>query len=115
MRGRNATPLVVTLATPFVEIQHADLGNRPPAIRLGVLYAMAYLVVTVLLFIWGVPRLNEFVTTVLKLMALCSVFPRWINPAYSHCCPSRPSFRYIRLLVVANTGGLLPDSVILTT
>jgi hypothetical protein len=60
------TPLVVTLATPFVEVQHADLGDRPSVIRFMVLYAMAYLVLTVLLFIWGGPRLDEFGTNVLK-------------------------------------------------
>ena len=73
--AESANPLVVTLATPFIEVQPADFGNRPPAIRLGVLYAMAYLVVTVVLFIWGVPRLNEFVTTVLKLMGLVLRLP----------------------------------------
>ena len=44
------TPLVVTLATPFIEVQPADLGNRPRAIRLGVVCAMAYLVLTIPLF-----------------------------------------------------------------
>jgi hypothetical protein len=57
------TPLVVTLATPFVEVQHADLGDRPSVIRFMVLYAMAYLVLTVLL-------LGEFLTTVLKPVLL---------------------------------------------
>jgi hypothetical protein len=35
-----ATPLVVTLATPFIEVQHADLGRVPTLIRLGVLLAV---------------------------------------------------------------------------
>src|SRR5262249_26121263 len=30
------TPLVVTLATPFVEVHHADLGDRPTYVRLAV-------------------------------------------------------------------------------
>jgi hypothetical protein len=60
------TPLVVTLATPFVEVQHAALGDRPSVIRFLVLYAIAYSILTVLFFIWGVPRLDEFTTAVLK-------------------------------------------------
>jgi|RhiMetdeSRZDD1v2_1073273.scaffolds.fasta_scaffold114750_2 hypothetical protein len=70
LRKRDATrtcgaemppPLVVTLATPFIEVQHTNLGNRSRTIRLGVLYAMAYLILTVLLSIWGVHQLNEFI------------------------------------------------------
>jgi hypothetical protein len=63
--GEMPTPLVVTLATPFVEVQRADFTASP--IRFLVLYAMAYLVLTVLLFIWGVPQLGEFGTWVLKV------------------------------------------------
>jgi hypothetical protein len=58
------TPLVVTLATPFIEVQPADLGFRPSVIRFLTLYALAYFV---LLLIWGIPRLNEFSTYVLKV------------------------------------------------
>ncbi len=61
------TPLVVTLATPFFEVQHADLGDRPSVIRFLVLYAMAFLVLTALLFISGVPLLDEFGTYALKV------------------------------------------------
>src|SRR5262249_17519058 len=57
------TPLVVTLATPFLEVQPADRGLRPSAIRFLSLYAVTYLV---LLLIWGIPRLNEFSTHFLK-------------------------------------------------
>lgn len=47
------TPFVVTLATPFVEVQHRDFDNSSVT-RFVVLYAMAYLLVlTILLFIWG--------------------------------------------------------------
>src|SRR5215467_7645890 len=36
----SATPLVVTLATPFIEVQHADFGNKPGFIRGAVLLAV---------------------------------------------------------------------------
>jgi hypothetical protein len=36
----SATPLVVTLATPFIEVQHADFGNKPGFIRGAVLFAV---------------------------------------------------------------------------
>jgi len=38
-----ANPLVVTLATPFIEIHQADFGGRPSYIRAAVLLAMFYL------------------------------------------------------------------------
>ena len=38
-----ANPLVVTLATPFIEIHQADFGGRPSAARGAVLLAMLYL------------------------------------------------------------------------
>jgi hypothetical protein len=37
---QSANPLVVTLATPFVEVQHADFGRRPYLIRLAVIFAI---------------------------------------------------------------------------
>src|SRR5262249_10357496 len=41
LRGaENANPLVVTLATPFVEVQHADFGPRPTFIRVAVMLAI---------------------------------------------------------------------------
>jgi hypothetical protein len=40
-RKETANPLVVTLATPFVEVHHADLGGLPHRIRFAVLYAFA--------------------------------------------------------------------------
>jgi hypothetical protein len=39
--AESANPLVVTLATPFVEVQPADFGDRPTLVRLGVLLAIA--------------------------------------------------------------------------
>jgi hypothetical protein len=39
--AESATPLVVTLATPFVEVHHADFGPRPTLVRLAVLAAIA--------------------------------------------------------------------------
>jgi hypothetical protein len=39
--AEGANPLVVTLATPFVEVQHADFGARPRLIRFAVLCAIA--------------------------------------------------------------------------
>jgi hypothetical protein len=36
----SATPLVVTLATPFIEVQHADFGTQPSLIRGAVLFAI---------------------------------------------------------------------------
>ena len=38
-----ANPLIVTLATPFIEIHQADFGHRPSYIRAAVLLAMLYL------------------------------------------------------------------------
>ena len=35
-----ANPLVVTLATPFIEVQHADFGNEPSLVRAAVLLAL---------------------------------------------------------------------------
>jgi hypothetical protein len=68
------TPLVVTLATPFVEVQRADLDKRPSVIRFLVLYAMGYLLVLpALLYIWGFPPLDESGTTL--LIAVLLAFP----------------------------------------
>jgi hypothetical protein len=39
-----ANPLVVTLATPFIEIHHADFGNRPGFVRWAVVLATMYLI-----------------------------------------------------------------------
>jgi hypothetical protein len=39
----SANPLVVTLATPFVEVHHADFGERPEAIRTAVIIAIVML------------------------------------------------------------------------
>jgi len=36
--AERANPLVVTLATPFVEVHHADLGLRPTFVRLAVFF-----------------------------------------------------------------------------
>ena len=49
----SANPLVVTLATPFVEIHQADFGGRPSVIRWAVLLAMYY--VLRLLAVWLFP------------------------------------------------------------
>jgi len=38
--AESASPLVVMLATPFVEVQDADFGNRPTYIRLAVIFAI---------------------------------------------------------------------------
>jgi hypothetical protein len=46
--AERSTPLVVTLATPFVEVHHADFGERPDAIRGAVIVA-----IMMLLWIWG--------------------------------------------------------------
>jgi hypothetical protein len=35
-----ANPLVVTLATPFIEVQHADFGNEPTLVRVAVASAL---------------------------------------------------------------------------
>jgi hypothetical protein len=35
-----ANPLVVTLATPFIEVQHADFGDAPTLVRIAVFYAV---------------------------------------------------------------------------
>jgi hypothetical protein len=48
-----ANPLVVTLATPFVEIHRADFGHRPTTIRAVVLLAMLQLLQ--LLTVWLFP------------------------------------------------------------
>ncbi len=71
------TPLVVTLATPFVEVQHADFRvDQTSIIRFVVLYAMAYLVVlTVLLFIWGFSLPNIFGTLIAALVAFLLAIP----------------------------------------
>src|SRR5215831_12408390 len=42
--GEKQTPLVVTLATPFVEVHHADFGARPFCIRVALLVSIMYLV-----------------------------------------------------------------------
>ena len=42
------TPLVVTLATPFVEVQHADFGARPTYVRAAVFSPIA-----ILLSLWA--------------------------------------------------------------
>jgi hypothetical protein len=39
--AESAAPLVVTLATPFVEVHHADFGHGPTLVRLAVLAAIA--------------------------------------------------------------------------
>jgi hypothetical protein len=36
----SATPLVVTLATPFIEVHHADFGPEPTLVRAAVLFAV---------------------------------------------------------------------------
>jgi hypothetical protein len=41
--GEKQTPLVVTLATPFVEVHHADFGARPFFVRMALLLAIVYL------------------------------------------------------------------------
>jgi hypothetical protein len=46
--AERANPLVVTLATPFVEVHHADFGDRPDAIRGAVIVA-----IMMLLWIWA--------------------------------------------------------------
>lgn len=38
--AETASPLVVTLATPFVEVQHADFGKRPAYIRSAAILAI---------------------------------------------------------------------------
>ena len=56
------SPLVVTMGTPFVEVQHSDFV-KSSVIRFVVLYAMAYLVLRVLLFIWWGSPPDESATT----------------------------------------------------
>jgi hypothetical protein len=50
--SESANPLVVTLATPFIEIHQADFGHRPSSIRFAVLVAMWWLLqlLTVVVF-----------------------------------------------------------------
>ena len=52
-----ANPLVVTLATPFVEVQHADFGDAPTLVRIAVFMAVWFpsLVLTQAFF-----PMNEF-------------------------------------------------------
>lgn len=55
--GADRAPLVVTLATPFIEIHEADLGNRPTLVRIAALLiiwllAAALLVEVQRLFEW---------------------------------------------------------------
>jgi hypothetical protein len=38
--GDGANPAVVTLATPFIEVQHADFGKRPALIRAALVAAL---------------------------------------------------------------------------
>src|SRR5215211_2862142 len=42
--AESANPLVVTLATPFVEVHPADFGRRPKAVRWAVVLAIIWLV-----------------------------------------------------------------------
>src|SRR6266700_1208174 len=50
----SARPLVVTLATPFVEVQHADFGGRPTVIRGTIVYAIA-----MTLLIWEKTKISS--------------------------------------------------------
>jgi len=38
--AESASPLVVTLATPFIEVQHADFGLRPTFVRIAVMLSI---------------------------------------------------------------------------
>jgi hypothetical protein len=41
-RADSANPLVVTLATPFIEIHQADFGERPDLVRMALVAAILY-------------------------------------------------------------------------
>jgi hypothetical protein len=72
----SANPLVVTLATPFVEVHHADFGNRPRLIRLAVVAAIA-------LPLWPLARaifpMDVSVLPMLIIMAVSFVLFQFIS------------------------------------
>lgn len=83
--AESANPLVVTLATPFVEVHHADFGRRPTYVRLAVLFA-----ITTLLWLWAKERLQLlaeafFPSHVLFVFTIFAAFlflvsPYWLPP-----------------------------------
>ena len=60
-KADSANPLVVTLATPFIEVHEADFGNRPSTVRWAVVFATMWL----LIFING--RLMDFLEPLTSL------------------------------------------------
>jgi hypothetical protein len=48
----DVNPLVVTLATPFIEIHRADLGERPDLVRTALLAAIGYVLVFLALWLF---------------------------------------------------------------
>src|SRR5262249_4418814 len=62
-----ANPLVVTLATPFIEIHQADFGHRPSFIRAAVLLAMLYLLQWLVVWLFPSARSDAPMSTPIDL------------------------------------------------
>jgi hypothetical protein len=71
--AESANPLIVTLATPFVEVHHADFGDRPTYVRLAVLFAIA-----IPLWLWAQERLWPLAKAIFPSDLLLLIVPTLI-------------------------------------
>jgi len=62
-----ANPLVVTLATPFIEIHQADFGRRPFWIRGAVIYAMYVLLKLLVMWLFPSARSDNPLSAIISL------------------------------------------------
>jgi hypothetical protein len=77
--AESANPLVVTLATPFVEVHHADFGERPNAIRAAVIIAIMMLlwILAKATFPIYMFRLPMAIFSVLLSLLFCFIWWYW--------------------------------------
>jgi len=83
--GERASPFIVTLATPFVEVHRADFGQRPIHVRLAIIMAIGYLLSLVHRFILEPHHPLSSIYLLVSLLIFCCLCLtlrwglRWIN------------------------------------
>lgn len=75
--GDSAIPLVVTLATPFVEVHPADFGQRPSIVRIGICTSVAMLLIFLAVAISGVEVHSPPMLIFAAVVVLLTVFLSW--------------------------------------
>ena len=81
----SANPLVVTLATPFIEVHQADFGDRPYHVRVAISVSMTILLWLLVLVIYDADDLFWLIFTAVEFPLAGFLSWYWIFRRATHC------------------------------